>query len=251
MRNVIEIILLVATMLAPSASAFSPRFSRSLSSARTNLSPITIKKSMRACTRLRIFDKFFEEEGMLGKGITVGKVQVALMCPNRGPDSIFSLLEDHATNTGDQPQELARMANDVCLDLMRKSDDWVAACSTSKWFKGDDAGKAESYYNDMANTEAAKFEKEYVPNDDAENDGVSTMVVVSLILEIQGDSTKFEGAGYSIAGTKEVLASIASDCLVDDGYCVNAVEVFWTPGEPKEVLTRSDMILDFPELIDV
>ena len=188
---------------------------------------------------------------MLGKGITVGKVQVALMCPNRGPDSIFSLLEDHATNTGDQPQELARMANDVCLDLMRKSDDWVAACSTSKWFKADDAGKAESYYNDMANTEAAKFEKEYVPNDDAENNGLSTVVVVSLILEIQGDSTKFEGAGYSIAGTKEVLASIASDCLVDDGYCVNAVEVFWTPGEPKEVLTRSDMILDFPELIDV
>ncbi len=77
------------------------------------------------------------------------------------------------------------------------------------------------------------------------------MVVVSLILEIQGDSTKFDGAGYSVAGTKEVLASIASDCLVDDGYCLNAVEVFWTPGEPKEVLTRADMILDFPELIDV
>jgi uncharacterized membrane protein len=188
---------------------------------------------------------------MLGKGITVGKVQVALLSPNRGPDSIFSLLEDHATNTGDQPQELARMANDVCLDLMRKSDDWVAAYSTSKWFKGDDAGKAERYYNELTNTEASKFEKEYIPDDDVDNDGGSTMVVVSLILEIQGDSTKFDGAGYSVGGTKEVLASIASDCLVDDGYCLNAVEVFWTPGEPKEVLTRADMILDFPELIDV
>ncbi len=203
-------------------------------------------------TRLHIFDKIFEEEGMLGKGITVGKIQVALLSPDRSDTSIFALLEDHATNTGNEPQELARMANDVCLDLMRKSTDWVAACSSSKWFKGEDAGKAESFFNDLSNTEAAKFEKEYIPDDDSDgSEGVSTMVVVSLVLEIQGDSTKFDGAGYSIAGTKEVLASIASDCLVDDGYCVNAVEVFWTPGEPKEVLTKIDMIMDFPELIDL
>lgn len=202
--------------------------------------------------RLGLFDKIFEEEGTLGKGITVGKLQVALVSKDRSDTSIFALLEDHASNTGDQPQELARMANDVCLSLMRKSDDWVAACSSSKWFKGDDSGKAESYYNDLANAEAAKFEKEYIPDDDAgEESGGSTNVVVSLILEIQGDETKFDGAGYSIAGTKEVLSSIASDCLVDDGYCVNAVEVFWTPGERQEVLSRQDMLLDFPELIDV
>ena len=70
---------------------------------------------------LNLFDKIFEEEGMLGKGITVGKVQVALISPDRSDTSIFALLEDHATNTGNEPQELARMANDVCLDLMRKS----------------------------------------------------------------------------------------------------------------------------------
>jgi uncharacterized membrane protein len=48
-----------------------------------------------------------------------------------------------------------------------------------------------------------------------------------------------------------VLASIASDCLVDDGCCVNAVEVFWTPSDNKEILTKLDMVVDFPELIDV
>jgi uncharacterized membrane protein len=62
---------------------------------------------------------------------------------------------------------------------------------------------------------------------------------------------RFDGAGFSIAGTKEVLASIASDCLVDDGRCVNAVEVFWTPSDNKEILTKLDMIVDFPELIDI
>jgi uncharacterized membrane protein len=76
-------------------------------------------------------------------------------------------------------------------------------------------------------------------------------VVVSLVLEIQGDSTKFEGAGFSIAGTKEVLASIASDCMIDAGQCVNAVEVFWSPSDGDEVLTKRDVIGDFPELIDL
>jgi uncharacterized membrane protein len=51
--------------------------------------------------------------------------------------------------------------------------------------------------------------------------------------------------------TKEILANIASDCLVDDGYCVNAVEVFWTPSDRNEVLSKNDIVLDFPELIDI
>ena len=62
---------------------------------------------------------------------------------------------------------------------------------------------------------------------------------------------RIDGAGYSVAATKEILASISADCMVDDGYCVNAVEVFWTPSDPEENMSRMDMIVDFPELIDV
>jgi len=198
----------------------------------------------------------FEEEGALGKGITVGKVQVALDCLHRGPDSIFALLERSANNGGSEPWELAQLTNSVCLALMRKSDEWVGACSDSKWFKWDDAGKAESLYNDWANREAAKFEKEYVPTgasgaDSGAVPGGPTTVVVSIILEIQGDTTKFEGAGFSIAGTKEVLSSIASDVNVEGGECLNAVEVFWTPSDKDEVLSKQDLIMDFPEVIDL
>lgn len=194
----------------------------------------------------------------MGKGITVGKVQVALDCLNRGPDSIFALLEKSANNGGSDPWELAQLTNSVCLSLLRKSDEWVGACSDSKWFKWDDAGKAESLYNDWANREAVKFEKEYVPTSggggSADSDAVPggpTTVVVSIILEIQGDTTKFEGAGFSIAGTKEVLSSVASDVNVEGGECLNAVEVFWTPSDKDEVLTKQDLIMDFPELIDL
>ena len=194
----------------------------------------------------------FEEEGALGKGITVGKLQVALDALTRGPDSIFSVLEkESARNAGsDDPYQLAQLANAVCLALLRRSDEWVGACSDSQWFKWDDAGKAESLYNDFSNREAAKFEKEYFGGGETDGGGPTT-VVVSIILEIQGDTTKFDGAGFSIAGTQDVLSSIASDVNVNGGECLNAVEVFWTPGDREEVLTKQDLIMDFPELIDL
>lgn len=62
---------------------------------------------------------------------------------------------------------------------------------------------------------------------------------------------RFEKAGFSRAETQKVITSIASDVLVDEGQVVNAFEVFWTPGDGKEVLTSRDIIADFPELINL
>jgi uncharacterized membrane protein len=62
---------------------------------------------------------------------------------------------------------------------------------------------------------------------------------------------RFDGAGFSFQGTKDVLSSIASDAMVEDGECINAVELFWTPSDRDEVLLAPDMFLDFPELIDL
>jgi len=162
----------------------------------------------------------------------------------------MGILANVARNTGNDSPALAKLSEDVCLALLRKSDDWLGACSDSKWFNQKDYGKAESQFNDWSNREAAKFEKEYIPAGGDDKAGGPTIVVVSLIVEIQGDTTKFDGAGYSISGTRDVLSSISSDCRVDQGYCLNAAEVFWTPSDFEEVLSRSELILDFPELID-
>ena len=187
---------------------------------------------------------------MLGKGITVGKVQIALASRDR---SICKALEKLADEVeGDDQGSLAEFTNGVCLTLLRNSGDWVGACSTSEWFSGNDAGKAERLHNEWSNKEASKFEKEYIPDaDDDTKPGGATTVVVSLIVEIQGDSTNFEGAGFSLSGTKEVLTSLASDVLVDEGYCLNASEIFWCPSDPSEVLSNRDVIMDFPEIIDL
>jgi hypothetical protein len=111
--------------------------------------------------KLYLFDKLFEEEGPLGKGITVGKVQVALMSPDRGKESIFRMLEDNSRWIADdnESSSLADLAHDVCLTLLRKKDIWIAASSDSRWFSGNDSGKAETLHNEWANNEAAKFEK--------------------------------------------------------------------------------------------
>lgn len=119
------------------------------------------QQSVASQIQQRMFDKMFEEEGPLGKGITVGKVQIALIAEDRGENSIFALLEDNArwVADDDEPGSLADLAHEVCMSLLRKKDSWTAACSESKWFKADDYGKAEAQFNDWANTEAAKFEK--------------------------------------------------------------------------------------------
>mmetsp|Transcript_3116 Transcript_3116/g.3605 ORF Transcript_3116/g.3605 Transcript_3116/m.3605 type:complete len:260 (-) Transcript_3116:131-910(-) len=218
-------------------------------------SKTTSAQDKRHCSRrpLNLFGDLFEEAGPLGKGITVGKVQVALNSYDRSSTSISGSLEAIMRDSGgDDPEELSQLANHVCLALLRRSSDWIAASSESKWFKTDDAGKAESLFNDWSNREAAKFEKEYIPSSGTkEKGGGPTMVIVSLVVEIQGDETKFDGAGYSASGTRDVISSIAADCLVDDGYCLNAVEIFYTPSARDEVLTKNDMILDFPSLIDL
>lgn len=200
-------------------------------------------------TSLFFFGKLMEEEGPLGKGITVGKIQVALQLTDR---SLIKDLERKARTGGTSPFELSNLCNDVCLTLLRMDSSWTAACSESFWFSEKDEGKAERKFNTFADTEAAKFEKEYIPksgNDD--KPGGPTLAVVSLILELQGDETEFDGAGFSMQKTKEILTCIASDCKVEGGTCLNAVEVFWTPGERDEILTSLDVVSDFPELIDL
>jgi hypothetical protein len=146
MKLILTLILILPNVLP--AASFAPQSRWGLAQRRQH-------------SALHFFDKVFEEEGPLGKGITVGKVQVALMSPDRGKGSIFKMLEDNSRWIADdnEASSLADLAHDVCLTLLRKKDIWTAACSDSKWFSAKDSGKAEALYNEWANNEAAKFEK--------------------------------------------------------------------------------------------
>jgi len=108
---------------------------------------------------LHLFGKLLEPQGILGKGITVGIVQVALMALDRGNTSIFHDLERKARSTGGSAAHLALLAQHVCLALLRRRDDWTAAHSASQWFSFRDAAKAEDLFLEWARQEALKFEK--------------------------------------------------------------------------------------------
>jgi len=153
-----NILLLILSIVVSTSSAFTP-ISLSISRKRQDT---TISS-----TQLHLFenlgiDKVFEDSGPLGKGITVGKVQVALQVSaeeRTSPNSIFGVLEKHARNNdnissydsdyedGYGDSALSKMCHEICLSLLRSSDNWISAGSQSEWYKADDAGKAESTYN--------------------------------------------------------------------------------------------------------
>lgn len=142
------------SVATPSTMAFTPI-----------LPAANVKLRTKTSTEMNLFDGFenpldkvFEEEGPLGRGITVGKVQVAINVSGSertSKDSIFAKLAQHAraddTSSGFEDDyedgygdsKLSKMCHDVCLTLLRQSDSWTAACSESAWFKESDAGKAE------------------------------------------------------------------------------------------------------------
>ena len=91
----------------------------------------------------------FEEATALGKGVSYFSIQVALEAPDRGLSSILGTLETKAETANTQSARgLALLVQEVCLALIRKSDDWVSSCSDAKHFAGAQAeGRAETYYN--------------------------------------------------------------------------------------------------------
>ena len=155
MKNILLPILFVVVL--STSSAFTPIL----------LSISSKRQETISSTQLHLFenlgiDKVFEDSGPLGKGITVGKVQVALQVSaeeRTSPNSIFGVLEKHARNNdnissydsdyedGYGDSALSKMCHEICLSLLRSSDNWISAGSQSEWYKADDAGKAESTYN--------------------------------------------------------------------------------------------------------
>jgi len=71
------------------------------------------------------------------------------------------------------------------------------------------------------------------------------MMVVTLILNIDGDSTKLNKIN-SISDVEQALQKIAANSKVDD--CLQGAEILWTPEERTETLSVRDIIADYPEL---
>mmetsp|Transcript_16925 Transcript_16925/g.40997 ORF Transcript_16925/g.40997 Transcript_16925/m.40997 type:complete len:470 (+) Transcript_16925:2094-3503(+) len=194
----------------------------------------------------------------LGPGTSVCQVSVALEVPNRDdPNSILSALDRLAqTARTDSRVGLQNLSSQVALELLRRRSSIVSANSSYKHFN--DRSKALRDFQSRSVKERSKFETETVSqfggvnygigsNDkvSGSNGGKATMAVVTLLLAIDGDSTKGPKIN-SVEDLEKTLRKISADAKVDD--CLQSAEILWTPTERWESLSPRDVVADYPEL---
>ena len=195
----------------------------------------------------------------LGPGTSVVQVTVALEVPNRdAPNSILSTLERLAnTARTDSRVGVQNLTSQVAVELLRRKSSIVSASTNFKHFN--DRSQALRYFNNRSVQERGKFESETVSNyggvDYGRGQGTqavpsskATMAVVTLLISIDGDSTKMPRIN-SVGDVEDALRRIASDSKVDD--CLQGAEILWTPEDRAEVLSTRDVVADYPELRSV
>lgn len=202
---------------------------------------------------------FFSDVGSsaLGAGTSVLQLSVAMEVPNRDdPNSILGALRRLAnTAKTDSRVGIQNLTSQVAVELLRRKSSIVSASSSYQHFR--DRTQAQRDYNSKSIQERSKFEKETISkyggvdysmsSSDTVGDGTkATMAVITLVLAIDGDSTKIPSRIKSIQDVEEALRRIASDAKVDS--CLQSAEILWTPEDATETLTLRDVIADYPEL---
>lgn len=192
----------------------------------------------------------------LGSGTSVVQVSVALEVPDRDDrNSILSVLGRLAnTARTDTRVGIQNLTSQVALELLRRKNSIVSASSNYKHYNSRE--QASRDFNKRSIKERSKFESETVSNfggldfgggsrSAEEGTGKATMAVVTLLLNIDGDSTKVPQI-RSPADVEDALRKIAADSKVNS--CLQGAEILWTPEDRVETLSPRDVVADYPDL---
>jgi uncharacterized membrane protein len=206
----------------------------------------------------------------LGVGTSVVRLSVAVNVPNRDdPNSLLSTLSRLAASAKtDSRKSVQNLTSQVAVELLRRKSSIVSAATESRKFGDNNERSAERTFQQWSVQERSKFEKELVSkfggvdtsatlrrssrsSASADDGGKATLAVVTLVVSIQGDSTvnQIPKRIRSLADVEQALRQIAADVKVDD--CLLGAEILWTPEDRDEVLSRRDVIADYPELVNV
>jgi uncharacterized membrane protein len=196
----------------------------------------------------------------LGSGTSTVQISVAMDVPNRNdPNSILSVL-DRLSRTAqtDSRVGIQNLSSQVALELLRRKSSIVSASSRYKHFG--DRNKAQRDFNELSIQERGKFEQETVSKyggvdysdgsgrQSAPSGSKATMAVITIMLAIDGDSTKI-GTISSIKDVEDALRKIAANAKIDD--CLQGAEILWTPEDQRETLSLREVVADYPELRSV
>jgi len=211
-----------------------------------------------------------ENISVLGPGISVVEMSVALQVPDRdSPSSILSALR-RLSNTArtDSRVGLQNLTSQVALELLRRKSSIVAASTRGRHYSDrDEGGRAQRAYNDISIRERAKFQRETVskyggvdyasdsksskllPSYDSA--GKATIAVVTIIMLIDGDSTSkaLSSNVNSLGDVEDALSRIAADAKAD--ACLRSAEILWTPEDRSETLSMKEVLADYSSLRSV
>jgi uncharacterized membrane protein len=195
--------------------------------------------------------------GLNNQTVSVAKVQVGLLA---GARSLQQELNQIAANaqTGNNAG-LAKVLQETSLALLRHPEYWVYAGGESKQTRLE---SAEIEFNRLVLTERSKVSGETLSNvageltqkassaiavaepggELAESEEPGAYIVVTMIVGTQG---KLElpviNGDADVRKALSLLGAVSSDRLL-------ALEVMWTPQADGDVLTRDDMVSDYPKL---
>lgn len=195
------------------------------------------------------------ESGVSRSTISVAKVQVGLLADARSlQKELNQIALKSNTNTG---AGLAKLLQESTLALLRHPEYWVYGGTESKQARLE---SAEAEFNRMILMERSKVAGETLSNvagelkqkdtsaiavaspaELAERDP-GAYIVVTLIVGTEGKLNLPTINDESDLRTAiNMLGAVSSDQLM-------AVEVLWTPQADGDVLTRDDMVSDYPSL---
>jgi uncharacterized membrane protein len=193
----------------------------------------------------------------LGSGTSTVQISVAMEVPNRNdPNSILSVLDRLSrTSKTDSRMGIQNLSSQVALELLRRKSSIVSASSRYKHFG--DRNKAQRDFNELSIQERGKFEQETVSKyggvdysngsngKSSPSGSKATMAVITIMLAIDGDSTKIPTMN-SIKDVEDALSKIAANTKIDD--CLQGAEILWTPEDQSETLSLREVVADYPEL---
>lgn len=201
-------------------------------------------------------------QSVLGSGVSVAEISVALEVPNRdSPNSILSSL-DRLSETArtDSRVGLQDLTSQVAIELLRRKSSIVAASTRASHYR--DENKAQREYNNISIRERGKFQRETVSKyggvdysdtrqSTSSEYSKATVAVVTILVLIDGDSTSkaLSAKVNSIRDVEDALSRLAADAKADN--CLRGAEILWTPEERDETLTMKDVFADYSSLRSV
>jgi uncharacterized membrane protein len=189
------------------------------------------------------------------RSVAVAKVQVGLLADARSLQKELNQIAMKAnTSTG---AGLAKLLQETTLALLRHPEYWVYGGSETKQARLE---SAEAEFNRMILMERSKVAGETLSNvagelkqrdqsalavataDELAERDPGEYILVTLVVGTEGKlNVPTVNSEADLRTALNVLGAVSSDRLL-------AVEVLWTPQVEGDVLTRDDMVADYPSL---